>query len=233
MPVYQLPDEVVFPDPELADPSGLLAVGGDLSPERLVTAYAMGIFPWYSDDSPILWHAPPDRMVLLPGALHVSRKLARRMRRRLHHVTFDREFTAVIDACKEALRAGQDGTWITSEMRDAYIALHQQGLAHSVETWIDGELAGGLYGVSLGEAFFGESMFSHADDASKIALVTLMRQLEAWRFRLVDCQVHTPLLDSLGGREMPRRAFTELLNKALQGPTRRGRWRLEINPPAG
>ncbi len=231
MAVFRLPDTVVFPDPELAAPSGLLAVGGDLSPDRLVLAYAMGIFPWYSDGEPILWHAPPERMILRAGGLRVSRSLRRSLRRRPYKVSLDRKFSAVIDACRGAPRPGQEGTWITSEMRDAYIELHQRGLAHSVETWQDGELVGGLYGVSLGAAFFGESMFSRADDASKVALVHLVRQLEAWRFHLVDCQVHTPLLESLGGDIVPRSNFAELLREALRETTRQGLWRLEIAPP--
>jgi len=191
----------------------------------------MGIFPWYSDGEPILWHAPPERMILRPGQLHVGRTLRRRLRSRRYGVTMDRQFTAVIDACRSMDRPDQEGTWITSEMRNAYVELHRRGLAHSVETWLDGELIGGLYGVSLGAAFFGESMFSRADDASKVALVHLVRQLEAWRFQLVDCQVHTPLLESLGAANVARSTFSALLHKALQVDTRQGLWRLEIDPP--
>ncbi len=222
MPVFRLNEEIAFPDPELADDTGLLAVGGDLTPERLVAAYAMGIFPWYNEGLPILWHAPDPRCVLPLDALVVSRSL--RKARRRFEVTYDTEFEAVIDACASVPRPGQDGTWITSEMRRAYVALHRRGLAHSVEARQEGRLVGGLYGVSLGGAFFGESMFHEADNASKVALATLVERLRGWDFAFVDCQVPTPHLLSLGAVLWPRPEFTRALEAALAQPTRQGSW---------
>ncbi|MDF1564243.1 MAG: leucyl/phenylalanyl-tRNA--protein transferase [Deltaproteobacteria bacterium] len=222
MPVFRLPPEPVFPPADLADPSGLLAVGGDLSLERLVAAYAAGIFPWYSEGEPILWHSPDPRFVLELDDLRVSRSL--RKSRRRHEVTFDTAFRQVIDACASVPRPGQGGTWITREMREAYIGLHDHGLAHSVEAWREGELVGGIYGVSLGAAFFGESMFHRRRDASKVALWALVERLREWSFELLDCQVYTPHLASLGACEWPRARFLEVLEGALSRPTRGGRW---------
>ncbi len=225
MPVYRLGEEIAFPDPGRADPSGLLAVGGDLSPERLLAAYSLGIFPWYSEGLPILWHAPDPRFVLPLDRLRVSRSLRKSMRR--YETTFDEAFPEVIDACARVPRRDQDGTWITDEMREAYVRLHQLGFAHSVETWSDGRLVGGLYGVSLGGAFFGESMFHLARDASKVALARLVERLREWDFDFVDCQVETAHLASLGAVPWPRRRFQAALEATLRKPTRRGRWRLK------
>ena len=182
-----------FPDVEQAEtePDGLLAVGGDLSPQRLINAYRRGIFPWYGVGQPILWWAPDPRLVLFPGQLRVSRSLRKTLRKRLLTATLDRAFEAVIRACATTPRPGAPGTWLVQDMIHAYCRLHRQGLAHSVEVWADGELAGGLYGVSLGRVFFGESMFSRRDDASKVALVHLVSRLSDWGYRLIDCQVRT------------------------------------------
>jgi leucyl/phenylalanyl-tRNA--protein transferase len=224
--IFRLDDRMIFPQPELAERSGLLAVGGDLRPERLVLAYAMGIFPWYNEETPILWHSPDPRMVLRSGELVVSRSLGKTMRRGTYDVRFDTAFREVIEACSSAPRPGQDGTWIVPEMIEAYVELHRRGVAHSAEAWKDGELAGGLYGVSLGGAFFGESMFARAPDASKVAFVTLVRQLAGWGVDLVDCQVRTEHLARFGAVEWPRKRFLAALAEALQKPTRLGPWQL-------
>lgn len=225
MPVFRLDERPVFPPPELAE-DGLLAVGGDLRPERLLTAYAQGIFPWYEDGLPILWHSPDQRMVLRAQDLHVPRSLAKTMRRRIYQVTLDSAFRDVVEACASMERPGQEGTWITGEMITAYGVLHRLGFAHSVEAWRGDELVGGLYGVSLGSAFFGESMFSRADDASKVAFVTLVRDLGRRGIGLIDCQVHTEHLARFGAREWPRERFLRALAAALRNPTRKGKWRL-------
>ncbi len=190
----------------LRNPSGLLAAGGDLSPERLLAAYREGIFPWFSGDEPILWWSPDPRMVLYVAELKVSRSLAKSVRNRGYEVRIDTAFDAVLEGCAGP-RADGAGTWLGEEMRAAYGRLHRAGRAHSFETWRDGELVGGLYGVALGRMFFGESMFSRATDASKVALVALAGELGRRGFPLVDCQVRTPLLASLGAREIPRRSF--------------------------
>jgi leucyl/phenylalanyl-tRNA--protein transferase len=196
------------------EPNGLLAVGGDLTPKRLLEAYRRGIFPWFSEGDPILWWSPDPRMVLVPGELKISRSLAKALRNRRFEIRFDSDFDGVIRACA-APRDGQPGTWITPEMRNAYLRLHRLGYAHSVETWIDGELAGGLYGVALGAAFFGESMFARARDASKIALVHLVRKLEADGYGMIDCQMRTEHLASLGAREIPRARFSRQLRELV------------------
>jgi leucyl/phenylalanyl-tRNA--protein transferase len=224
--IYRLPREPVFPDPALAEPDGLLAVGGDLSPERLVAAYAAGIFPWYDAESPILWWSPDPRMVLLPRELHVARSLRRTLRAGRFEVRADHAFSRVIRRCAEAPRPGQRGTWITGAMVEAYVRLHRLGLAHSVEAWAGGELAGGLYGVSLGGAFFGESMFADRPDASKVAFVTLVEWLRGRGFDLVDAQVETEHLRRFGAREVPRREFMARLARSLRKPTLRGAWDL-------
>jgi leucyl/phenylalanyl-tRNA--protein transferase len=211
MPVYRLADELIFPHPSLADPSGLLAVGGDLSPERLLLAYANGIFPWYSDPDPILWWSPDPRLVLFPGELRISRSLKRTIKKRVFTVTMDGAFGEVIRACGFT----REETWITREMIEAYEALHQRGFAHSVETFFEGRLVGGLYGVVLGRAFFGESMFSLMSDASKVALVHLVDHLSRRGFDFIDCQTPTDHLQSLGAREIPRQDFLELLKASL------------------
>ena len=227
MPVYRLGPDLAFPPPEEAEPSGLLAVGGDLHPERLLLAYSMGIFPWYDEEQPILWHSPDPRHVLLPSDLAVSRTLRRVLKRAAFEVTLDTAFEDVIRACAEGPRKNDPGTWITKDMIDAYCRLFELGFAHSAEAWEEGELAGGLYGVSLGGCFFGESMFARRTDASKVAFVTLVRQLAAWDFDVIDCQVYTDHLARFGATPWSRRRFLEALDASLARPARRGRWSLE------
>jgi len=224
MPVFRLPDEIVFPSPELAEEDGLLAVGGDLSVERLLLAYSMGIFPWYSDESPILWWSPDPRLVLVPGDLRVSRSLRQTINKGTYRTTFDKVFERVIRNCAESPRKDEPGTWITDEMIEAYCRLHEKGFAHSVESWAGGELAGGLYGVALGGVFYGESMFARKSDASKVAFVKLVQQLAEWKFRVIDCQVTTGHLMSLGAKEVPRSEFLKIMKKALKVRTPRGKW---------
>lgn len=209
----------------LAEPNGLLAAGGDLSAARLIDAYRHGIFPWYSAGQPLLWWSPDPRMVLVPGEMKISRSLGKRLRRHDFEVRVDHAFEAVMRACA-APRGGEAGTWITDEMIAAYTALHRQGFAHSVETWINGELAGGLYGVALGRMFYGESMFSRVSDASKIALAHLARQLQRWQFGLIDCQMNTAHLASLGAREIIRGDFVRQL-KVLVNCEPPPAWRLD------
>jgi leucyl/phenylalanyl-tRNA--protein transferase len=227
VPVFRLGREPIFPDPERAEPEGLLAVGGDLAPRRLLTAYAMGIFPWYEAGQPILWWCPSPRLVLFPAELHVGRSLRKVMNARRYEVRCDTAFERVIDRCAEKDRPGQDGTWITDEMRAAYVGLHGLGFAHSIEAWEGDELAGGLYGVSLGGTFFGESMFADRDDASKVAFAAIVGQLARWEFDVIDCQVHTEHLERFGAREMPREEFLALLQRSVVKSTRRGPWRLD------
>jgi leucyl/phenylalanyl-tRNA--protein transferase len=230
VPIHRLGREVVFPDPARAEPDGLLAVGGDLSPERLLAAYARGIFPWFDERSPILWWSPDPRLVLDAEDLHVSRSLARTLRRGTYRVTADDAFERVIRRCAERARPGQRGTWITPEMEEAYVRLHRLGFAHAFAAWEGDALAGGLYGVSLGAAFFGESMFADRRDASKVALARAVEWLRGRGISLVDCQVRTEHLVSLGAREVPRRAFLARLRRALDVPTLRGRWSIEPAP---
>ncbi len=226
MPVYRLDEELIFPPPDLAEDNGLLAVGGDLGPERLLLAYSTGIFPWYDEGMPILWHSPDPRMVLDVDQLVVNRTLRKELRRQRFEIRFDTAFAAVIEACATVPRPGQDGTWITAEMQQAYIDLHELGFAHCAEAWRSDELVGGLYGVSLGGAFFGESMFANASNASKVTFVTLVRQLQRWGFAMVDCQVHTELLAELGAEQFSRTYYLAALEEALKHPTRRGPWQL-------
>ena len=193
-------------DRALDEPDGLLAIGGDLSPERILNAYMKGIFPWYSDGQPILWWTPNPRSVLEPDAIHISRSLAKTIRNGGFEVSFDRCFERIVDACA-APRTHQGGTWITTEMRDAYCQLHERGAAHSLECWRDGELCGGLYGIAIGSVFFGESMFSHVRDASKVTFAQLCTWLDDWNYRLIDCQIHTSHLEHLGARRMARSEF--------------------------
>lgn len=227
MTIFQLTEELLFPDPRLADPSGLLAVGGDLQPRRLLLAYSQGIFPWYEEGLPILWHSPDPRMVLRPGEIRISRSLRRAMRKAPFEIRLDTAFERVVRACAEKPRPGQAGTWITDEMIAAYCELHELGFAHSAEAWIGAELVGGLYGVSLGSSFFGESMFADRSDASKLAFATLVGQLERWSFALVDCQVHTDHLAGFGAVGWPRESFLDALRLSLEEPTRRGPWQLD------
>jgi leucyl/phenylalanyl-tRNA---protein transferase len=227
MPVFRLVDDLVFPPPDYADPSGLIAVGGDLSSERLIEAYRVGIFPWYSEDQPILWWSPDPRFVLEIDQFKPSRSLRKTLRRRTFQVTFDRVFEDVIAACASVPRDDQRGTWITPEMQEAYIRLHGLGYAHSVETWFEGKLVGGLYGVSLGKAFFGESMFHYKTDASKVALAVLVDKLKSWGFHFIDSQMATEHMYRLGAKEIPRRIFVKRLHSALRHATKRGKWRVE------
>ncbi len=227
MPIFRLVDEPIFPPPDYADPSGLLAVGGDLSCERLLEAYRLGIFPWYSDDQPILWWSPDPRLVLKLDEFKVSRSLRKTLKKDVFKVTLDRAFEEVIRGCASAPREGQRGTWITKEMQQAYIELHGLGYAHSVETWWGEELVGGLYGVSLGKAFFGESMFHRRTDASKVALAVLVETLQSWGFHFIDAQMTTEHLLRLGAANMPRRIFLKRLQSALRHPTKRGKWRIK------
>jgi leucyl/phenylalanyl-tRNA--protein transferase len=237
MPVFRLDDRLVFPPVHLAE-DGLLALGGDLRSERLLLGYTKGIFPWYAENLPILWHSPDPRMVMTTRDLIVQRSLRKTIRRRPYTLTMDTAFSEVLANCARAPRPGQTGTWLVPEMVAAYTELHALGFAHSIEAWRsnDGgggdELVGGLYGVSLGAAFFGESMFARAPDASKIAYVACVRQLDAWGIGLIDCQVHPEHLERFGAAEMPRARYLELLAVALDQPTRRGRWRLELDAEA-
>ncbi len=213
-------DDFSFPPLETAlrEPNGLLAAGGDLRPERLLAAYRHGCFPWYQEGQPLLWWSPDPRTVLFPDELHVSRSLRKRMRHGDYQVTFDKAFTEVIQGCAGP-RSYADGTWITTPMQDAYIRLHEMGVAHSVEVWQQGQLVGGLYGLAMGELFFGESMFSRATDASKVGFVTLVERLREWGFALIDCQMPTRHLESFGARSIPRAAFAEALAAHLDRPS--------------
>jgi leucyl/phenylalanyl-tRNA--protein transferase len=212
----------------LAEPNGLLAAGGELSTARLIDAYRRGIFPWFNEGQPILWWSPDPRMVLVPQEFKVARSLAKALRNRAYSVRADTSFRAVIEACAQP-RAEQDGTWISVDMIAAYCALHEMGVAHSIETWIDGELAGGLYGVALGRMFYGESMFTRAPDASKIALAHLARQLARWQFGLIDCQMSTAHLAALGAHEIPRADFVLKLQELVNYPHVPGRWELDLD----
>jgi len=236
MPVFQLTRAMQFPPAELASPSGLLAVGGDLSPRRLLLAYRAGIFPWYAENEPILWWSPDPRCLLFPAELHVSRSMQKVLRQRRFSVTYDRAFPAVIKACSEPRRT-QAQTWITAAMIEAYCRLHELGFAHSVEVWREGRLAGGLYGVSLGCCFFGESMFSRESNASKAALIDLTSRLGALGFRFLDCQLSSRHLQSMGARLVPRRTFLALLAEACRVPTLVGNWgerdEFQSDAPAG
>lgn len=224
MPVFLLTEEISFPHPEYAEENGLLAVGGDLSEGRLLLACSMGIFPWYPEDSPILWWSPDPRLVLRPEDLKVSRSLGQTAKRGIYQVTMDSAFSEVIWGCAEVHKGKDSGTWITEDMIRAYIRLHHSGYAHSVESWYEGELAGGLYGVALGGAFFGESMFTRRADASKVAFVALVSRLVFWNFELIDCQVTTGHLMRFGAKEVPRSKFLEMLKHALKVPAKPGRW---------
>ena len=223
-----LTSDLSFPPPEraLIEPNGLLAVGGDLSCKRLIQAYSKGIFPWFNEDEPILWWSPDPRMVLFPEELKISRSLRKALQKHDYQVSADRSFDQVIADCAEP-RRNQRGTWINSGMIKAYRELHRMGHAHSVETWIDGKLAGGLYGVALGHAFFGESMFSRTTDASKIAFVHLVKQLSRWRFGIIDCQMKTAHLASFGAREIQRTQFTRLIEELIHYGGVEGIWRLD------
>ena len=224
MPIFQLSDKASFPPPHFSEGDGLLAVGGDLSEERLVKAYYMGIFPWYSDPDPILWWSPDPRLVLFPSELRVSRRLRRTIRCGTFRVTMDTAFEKVIQSCAKIPRKHEQGTWITPEMVTAYCRLHTAGFAHSVEAWSEGRLAGGLYGVAIGRCFFGESMFSNQNNASKVAFVELVEYLHKRKFRLIDCQVTTTHLKNFGAREISRTEFLNILEALREKPSLRGKW---------
>ena len=224
MPVFRLTTDPLFPPPDLASPEGILAVGGDLNPERLLLAYRMGIFPWYSTGEPILWWSPDPRFILLPHDLKVSRSMRQLLKKNLFHITFDRDFRAVMEGCRAPRKDRDSGTWIHEDIVNAYSILHARGLAHSVEVWMDGALVGGLYGVSLGKCFFGESMFTRVSNASKAALISLTQTLQALGFLFIDCQVYTEHLQSMGARMIPRSLFLKMLAKSLQEETIQGNW---------
>lgn len=224
MAVYLLTDALRFPDPRRANPDGLLAVGGDLQPERLLLAYRLGIFPWYEEGSPILWWSPPRRCVMDPAQFHVSHSLNRLLRQGRFTVTFDRAFPEVMRSCAETRIMEGKGTWITEDMIAAYCALHNAGFAHSAEAWREGVLAGGIYGVSLGAAFFGESMFKRETNASKVAFASLAQKLRSWQFTLLDCQIANPHLQRLGAYDISRTEFLARLAYALTFASSPGRW---------
>jgi leucyl/phenylalanyl-tRNA---protein transferase len=222
--IFRIPRRHLFPDPGLADPSGLLAVGGDLDPDRLLLGYRSGIFPWYSEGQPILWWSPDPRFVLHSDRLVVGRSLAKRVRQQRFRITMDRAFEEVITRCGHLPRAGQDGTWITDEMRHAYVQLHAIGAAHSVEAWLDDALVGGLYGVAIGRLVSGESMFAAEPDASKVAFVHFVRQLAKWGFPLIDCQVYTQHLARFGACDLARTDYLSLCGELASRPGRLGPW---------
>jgi leucyl/phenylalanyl-tRNA--protein transferase len=220
MPVFRLGPEPIFPAAELAEPDGLLAIGGDLRPERLLTAYRQGIFPWYEPGGPILWWSPDPRLVLVPGEMHVSERLKRTIRQGRFATRYDSAFARVINACAEVPRKHEDGTWITPEMQHAYIRLHELGHAHCMESWQDDVLVGGIYGVRIGRCFCGESMFHRQRDASKVALVALVHYLASEGIDLIDCQVASEHLIRLGAREIPRSKFLQVLKVGLESSRR-------------
>jgi len=224
MPIFRLNKELSFPDPSFAEKEGILAVGGDLSIDRLILAYANGIFPWPSKDSPLLWWSPDPRMVLYPENFKVSHSLRQLVKSGKYSYTVDKDFEVVIKHCATVPRHGQDDTWITSDMVEAYIQLHRKGYAHSVETRRDGKLVGGLYGISIGRVFFGESMFFIERDASKFAFYQLVKLLTHWEFELIDAQQDTEHLRSLGAINIPRPEFMEKLGRSIAYPTYKGNW---------
>jgi len=208
--IFRLTNELVFPDPSLAEEDGLLAIEGDLSTERLLLAYQNGIFPWFGDDSPILWYSPKMRFVLFPNDVKISKSMRQIMNSKKHTITVNKAFEDVINACAAIKREGQESTWITTEMKEAYIKLHQLGFAHSIETWENDKLIGGLYGVMMNNVFCGESMFSYQSNASKMALIWLCQNIE---LKLIDCQIHSNHLESLGARMIDRESFMKFLFK--------------------
>jgi leucyl/phenylalanyl-tRNA---protein transferase len=227
MPVFQLPEEIIFPDVSFAEKDGLLALGGDLCVERLLSAYSHGIFPWYDDDKLILWWSPDPRFVLFPEKFRISDSFQRKLKKNVFEVRFDAAFSKVIGQCANVGRKDEPGTWITPGMRKAYLRLHKAGYAHSVETYFEGKLVGGLYGVSLGRAFFGESMFHIMPEASKVALHALVGKALEWKFLFIDSQVETMHLKRFGAEHILRADYLKLLKKALKGETRSGCWTTE------
>ncbi len=232
MSIFQLTEELLFPPVHLADADGLLAMGGDLSPDRLLLAYRMGIFPWYNHRSPILWWSPDPRMVLLPQEIKVSKSMKQWLKQQPYRLTADVAFDRVMDHCAAVRRKGQRGTWILPEMKAAYLELHKLGYAHSIEVWQEDKLVGGLYGVQSGKVFSGESMFSLAANTSKLALIALCKQAEALDITLIDCQMYTEHLASMGAREIDRSAFTTYLPKWSEQQANAGSWQeWKINRP--
>ncbi len=227
MKLPELTETLWFPPPTSANEQGIVAFGGDLSPARLKLAYSLGIFPWYEDDLPILWHCPDSRFVLEPCNIHIPKRLAKTIRTHPYEIRWDTAFEEVINQCQQTKRHGQEGTWITSAMKTAYIELYHDGFAHSIEAWQQDTLVGGLYGISMGKLFFGESMFSKVSDASKIAFVALAQRLNQWDFALIDCQVHTNHLERFGAHLMPRHVFLGILQDALTYPTHKGSWTIK------
>jgi leucyl/phenylalanyl-tRNA--protein transferase len=231
MPVYQLSEDLVFPSPHLASKEGLLAVGGDLTRNRLLLAYSLGIFPWYSEGEPILWWSPDPRLVLYPNELKVSRSLDKVINKDRFKVTVDCAFERVIKDCARVRLENREGTWIVDEMVKAYCRLHESGFAHSIEAWAGDRLAGGLYGVSLGKCFFGESMFTRISNASKVAFVVLVNHLKSQGFAMIDCQITTGHLTRFGAREISRARYLDELDEALKAPTFNGKWSFESPGP--
>ncbi len=227
MTVFRLPEENIFPSPSLAEESGLLAVGGDLSESRLLNAYKKGIFPWYSDGDPILWWSPDPRLIMKPENFILSRSLKQTLKKNTFRITMDTAFREVIESCSEVHEKKAGDTWITRDMINAYIDLHDAGYAHSIEAWKENELAGGLYGVSLGSAFFGESMFTKTSNASKAAFAALVFQMSSWKFSFIDCQVTTKHLLSLGASEVPRDEFLNMLSHSLETPAKKCKWHFD------
>ena len=228
MPVFQLTDKLIFPPAELAEKNGLLAIGGDLSPERLLLAYCSGIFPWYSEGDPFLWWSPSPRLVIFPAEFKIPKRLSRLVRQGKYTVTINRAFRQVITSCATTNKRRGKGTWITSEMVEAYCTLHDLGFALSVECWHDDELVGGLYGISLGSVFFGESMFSRQTNSSKIGLVHLMKKLQESNFACIDCQMKTEHLMQFGAREIPGKEFQKLLAKSMSSSMQTGKWQVNF-----
>lgn len=223
-PYLEINDYFDFPDPEGASPEGIVAMGGNLSPGMLLSAYRQGLFPWFNEGDPIFWWSPDPRFVLFPDEVHVSKSMKKTLRQNYFSISMDTCFEEVITRCRYSPRRDQEGTWISEEMREAYIQLHELGFAHSVEAWQGDELCGGLYGISLGRCFFGESMFSSISNASKAALLTLSDYLGSLEFEIIDCQVPTFHLSTLGARDIPRKEFYSILHRGLSFPDRRGTW---------
>ena len=224
MPIFRLPQEHYFPPPSLAEPNGLLAVGGDLHPQRLILAYMSGIFPWYSEGQPILWFSPEPRYVLQPEHVKIGRSLKKRIRRQDYEITMDQAFLEVIENCAAIKRPMQFGTWITNDMKNAYTELFEMGYAHSVEAWKGGKLVGGLYGVLIGDLFAGESMFAHSSDASKVAFAWMCRQLSNWQVKLIDCQVYTDHLQRFGAQNISRDEYLSRIAPLVRQSRSLERW---------
>ena len=229
MTIYQLSDRLIFPPPEHAEPEGVLAVGGDLSLDRLLLAYTQGIFPWYCDGDPIIWWSPSPRLIMYPQDFKISKSLKRTLKKQKFEVRFDSNFEKVISSCSHISRKGQDGTWITKEMKQAYMNLYIKGFAHSIETYLENKIVGGLYGVFIGNCFFGESMFAKVSDASKVAFSYLVALAKILEFDFIDCQVTTKHLQSLGAVEITREMFLTQLKKALFKSSRIGSWKEHIS----